>query len=96
MARAKAKEIGATMLSELIKIANSLDSKGLYDEADRMDEIIKSFASDGPSPAQKKTFDGNNNGILWEDADFEHLREQNKAEDDEAEAEEDEACDKGH
>ena len=95
MAWAKAKEIGEIMLRELISLANSLDKKGLRDEADRLDEILNSLASDEPTAAQKKFFDGNNNGILWEDADFEHLREQNKAEDDEAE-DDDEACDKGH
>ena len=95
MAWAKAKEIGEIMLRELVKLANSLDEKGLRDEADRLDEILKSFAGSTPSAAQKDIFDGNNNGILYEDADFEHLREQNKAEEDEAEGD-DEACDKGH
>jgi hypothetical protein len=31
---------GKDMLKELIKVANSLDSKGLHKEADALDEII--------------------------------------------------------
>ena len=38
------------MIKDLIKIANSLDKKGLTKEADRLDVIIKKIASGGEWP----------------------------------------------
>ena len=42
------------MLEDLIKIANKLDSKGLYKEASALDEIIKESQFDGYSPYGNK------------------------------------------
>lgn len=59
------------MIKELIKIANSLDAKGLQKEADSLDRIITAIAY---SKKQLDTFDqGDNDGKPFEDVDFKAL-----------------------
>ena len=41
------------MLKELTKLANDLDDMNLREEADRLDEILRSYAALGSSPEDK-------------------------------------------